>query len=131
MTWRFQIIYAVVLLGVIVAGCKKQSDFDALFTDMSIGVPEYESISEFTHPADTVKGDNFTATFIQSDEQFNHFMATLGVSQAQVLSSSGTRVSANSKIDPKYPWELTIKAEITNAPDKKYIVSMDGRQPYN
>jgi hypothetical protein len=133
---RFLIIFVVFLVTMVLSGYlfyhrTHQPDFNTLFADMSIGVPERESISTFTHPADAAKGDYFTAIFTQSDAQFHRFAAATGASEAQLLSSTGAWMTADSKMDPKYPWQLSVKAAITNAPDKRYIISMQGQQPYN
>jgi hypothetical protein len=108
-----------------------QPDLRALFADMSIGMPEYEKIQEFTRPADAIKGDFFTLVFSQSEAQFHRFVANTGVSATAILSSSGVSITAPSKADPKFPWLLTLRAEVTNAPNKIYRVHIEGRQPYN
>jgi hypothetical protein len=109
-----------------------QSNFKELFSDLSIGVPEYKSINQFTHPADAIKGDYFTSDFSQTEIQFQHLASKLGVPEKQVLAPSGVSlITVNSKIDPKYPWGLSIKAEITNAPEKIFLVHLEGTEPYN
>jgi hypothetical protein len=123
------------LLSCFVLSCSKlgtpESRFRALFADLSVGVPDYQSLTGFTQPEDAIKGDFCTADFNQSETQFAAFVTGLGVSQLSVLSSSGVWVTVKSKLDPKYPWMLFVHADTTNAPDKIYRVHIDGRRPYD
>jgi hypothetical protein len=105
--------------------------FRSLFADLSIGAPEYQTIYGFDHPLDAVKGDYLGADFSQSDDQFHRFTAKVGTSETQALSAEGAWVTATSKINPKYPWHLLIKAEPVNTPVKSYRLHIEGRQPYN
>jgi len=102
-----------------------------LFADLSIGIPDYESLTGFTQPEDAIKGDFCTVDFMQSETQFAAFVTSLGVSQPSILSSTGVWITAKSKLDPKYPWMLLVHADSTNTPDKIYRVHIDGRQPYD
>jgi hypothetical protein len=108
-----------------------ESQFRELFSDMSIAPPEYQKLQEITHPSDAAKGDYCILTFTQSESQFHRFVKNLGTSEEKVLSSSPEWVRVNSKLDPKYPWLLCVSAELTNMPEKTYVVHIDGRQPYD
>jgi hypothetical protein len=125
----------LIFLGCFVLSCSKpatpESRFRELFADLSIGVPDYQTLAGFTQPEDAIKGDVCTADFSQSETQFTAFVTRLGVSQSSVLSSTGVWVTASSKLDPKYPWMLIVHADCINAPDKIYRVHIDGRQPYD
>jgi hypothetical protein len=90
------------------------------------------SMKQFTHPADAIKGDYFSSDFSQTEIQLQHLASKLGVSEKQILNPNGiSHISVNSKIDPKYPWFLSIKVEATNAPEKIYAIHLEGMQPYN
>ena len=103
-----------------------------MFSDFSIGVPEYQRIESFTHPADAVKGDYFSLEFTQSPTQFGKFISKLGVAATNVLSPAGvSHVTVASRINPKYPWFLSLKAEAVNGQEKTYRVHVEGQQPYD
>jgi hypothetical protein len=122
-------IALVFLLGSL-AACKQSSKLDDVFSDLSVGVPVYESIDSFDHPADAVKGDYFSLDFVQSSNQFSAFMSKLGVAQADVLSAAGvSHVAVASKINPKYPYFFDVKAKKDS--ERHYHVHVDGRQPYD
>lgn len=130
----FLFVVTVLLSGIIYLCLKSdtpESNFKTLFTDLSIGVPKYQVLHDFSRPPDAVKGDNCTADFSQSQAQFSEFLAHLKVSEQAVLSSSGVWITAQSKIDPTYTWMLLVHAHITNTPEKFYRVSIEGHQPYN
>ncbi|HXI70653.1 MAG TPA: hypothetical protein VNN22_09905 [Verrucomicrobiae bacterium] len=112
-------------------GFRPESRFKALFADLSIEAPEYHTFLDFSQPLDAVKGDYFDLDVSQSDIQFREFVKRVGVSEESVLSSNGTWVSADSKIDPKYPWKLNIHADATNSSDKIFRLHIEGRQPYD
>jgi hypothetical protein len=135
MITKCKYIMPLMLLSCLVLSCSKpatpESRFRALFADLSVGVPDYQALDGFTQPEDAVMGDFCSTDFSQSETQFVAFVAHLGVSQSSVLSSTGVWVTANSKLDPKYPWMLLVHADSTNAPDKIYRVHIEGRQPYD
>jgi hypothetical protein len=126
-------IFGLIILGCLVLSCSKpatpESRFRDFFSDLSVGVPDYQTLAGFTQPEDALKGDFCTIDFSQSETQFVAFVARLGVPQSSVLSSTGVWVTAHSKLDPKYPWMLLVHS--TNAPDKIYHVHIEGRQPYD
>ncbi len=103
---------------------------DALFSDMAAGVPEYQRIEKFMHPADAMKGDYFSLELRQSLPQFKRFVSKLGVAEAAVLSPAGiSHIPVASKINPKYPWFLSVKAEALERDE--YQVRVEGQQPYD
>lgn len=112
--------------------CARSSSPDSVFSDFSIGVPEYQRIETFNHPADAVKGDYFSMEFTQSATQFYKFISKLGVAETNVLSSAGaSHVAVASKINPNYPWFLSLKAEAVDGREKTYRVHVEGQQPYD
>ena len=120
------------LLLCILAGCSQSSRLEDVFSDFSIGVPSYQSVETFTHPQDAVKGDYFTLDFVQSPAQFGAFLSKLGVAETNVLSPAGVpHVTVASKINPKYPWFLSLKAEALPGAERRYRVHVEGRQPYD
>jgi hypothetical protein len=125
----------VVLLICVVCSCSPpatpESQFKELFADLSFRVPEYQVLHKFMQPLDVVKGDFCTADFSQSQSQFQDLVAQLGTSREKVLSSSGVSISASSKLNPNYPWELSVRADGPVATNKFYEVHIEGRQPYN
>src|SRR5262245_11994531 len=131
----FRFIGVITFASCFVISCSKpttpESKFGELFGDLSVGVPTYQAFSEFTQPEVAIKGNYCTVDFGQSQTQFVTFVARLGVSEANVLSSTGIWVRASSKTDPKYPWMLLVHAYSTNAPSMTYHVHIEGRQPYD
>src|SRR6266487_2296862 len=81
-------IVPILLLGILI-GCTRSTKMEAVFSDLSIGVPEYQSIQSFTHPADAVKGDYFSLDFTQSSAQFHRFISKVSVAEGAVLSPLG------------------------------------------
>ena len=108
-----------------------ESRFKDLFADLSIGTPGYQTLFEVTHPSFTLKGDYCTLDFSQSSNQFHEFIVKIGASETTILSSSGVWIRADSKINPKYPWTLLVRADNTNTSDKVYRVHIEGHQPYD
>jgi hypothetical protein len=107
-------IFVVLLLGI--AGCTRSARLEDLFSDFSIGVPSYQSVEAFN----------------QSSNQFGAFISKLGVAETNVLSGAGVSgVRVASKIDPKYPWFLSLKAHAVEGPEKRYCVHVEGQQPYD
>jgi hypothetical protein len=108
------------------------SELEGTFSDLSVGVPGYEKVENFDRPADAVQGDFFSTDLIQSSNQFAAFISKLGLAQTNVLSAAGVPfVSVKSKIDPKYPWLLSVKAAPVEGTGARYRVHIEGRQPYN
>ena len=108
-----------------------ESRFRALFADLSIGVPDYQRFDSFAQPLDTIKGDFFSLEFGQSEPQLRQFAAKLGAPHAGIVSSTGIWVRAESRIDPKHPWMLEVRAALAASPDKSYKIHIEGGQPYN
>jgi hypothetical protein len=124
-------IGVILLLGSLV-GCARSSKLEDVFSDLSVGVPGYQSLGSFTHPADAVKGDYFSADLVQSSNQFGAFISKLGVAETNVLSSAGvSHVTVASKLNPKYPWFVSLKATTLEGTEKRYQVYVEGRQPYD
>jgi hypothetical protein len=124
-------IVTILLLGSFI-GCKRPPKLEDAFSDLSIGVPAYESVETFDHPADAVKGDYFSLDFTQSSNQFNDFISKLGVTETNVLSPGGVpHVTVASKTSPKCPWFLALKARPLEGPEHRYRVHLEGRQPYD
>jgi hypothetical protein len=120
------------LLLVFLSGCGQSSKLDSLLSDLSTGAPEYQSVRKFSQPADVVKGDYFDLDFTQSPSQFHRFVSSLGTTELATLSPTGApSVRVASKINPKYPWFLTVKAEAADGAEKTYHVHVEGRQPYD
>jgi hypothetical protein len=120
-----------VLVLSILLGCKRSSDFENLFSSLSTGVPQFQKIENFSRPTDAGKGDFFSVDFTQSPEQFHGFISKLGTTETDVLSTKGAlHVKVNSKINPKYPWFLEVKADTTEAGEKMIHVHVEGRQIY-
>jgi hypothetical protein len=80
-----------------------ESDFKELFSDLSVGVPQYQTFSNFFRPADAIKVDVCSADFSQTESQFRAFAARLGADPAKIMLSNDIWIKAYSKIDPKYP----------------------------
>lgn len=129
------LVGVAVLLICVLASCSRhatpESRFRELFKDLSVGVPNYLAFDSFSQPDDALKGDSCSADFSQSETQFSEFLSSLGISETNVLSSSGAWVSVQSRLDPKYPWMLLVQAHGTNTPERVYRVHIEGRQPYN
>src|SRR5256885_6818798 len=124
-------IVPILLLGILI-GCTRSTEMKGVFSDLSIGVPEYQSIQSFTHPADAVKGDYFSLDFTQSSAQFHRFISKVSVAEGTVLSPAGaSHVATASRVSLKYPWFLSIKAEAVNGAENTYHVHVEGRQPYD
>jgi hypothetical protein len=122
----------VVLLLLGCAGCTRSAGPESVFSDLSVGVPSYQSVQTFTHPADAVKGDYFSMDLIQSSNQFGAFVAKLGLAETNVLSAVGvSHVPVASKINPKYPWFLSLKAAALEGTGKRYRIHIEGQQPYD
>jgi hypothetical protein len=109
---------------------RPESRFRALFADLSVGVPRYQKFHGFSQPEDALKGDFCTADFVQSDTQFREFVSRLGVSPDSILSSTSSWIRADSKMSPKYPWMLQVRAHLGST-SNTYDVHIDGRQPYD
>ena len=128
-------IGAAAFAACILCSCLKpatpESEFNELFTNLSVGVPKYQILHDFSRPDDAIKGDFCTADFIQSESQFNEFVAHLGVSRESILSSNSVSVRADSKLDPKYPWTLHVQAHSSNSSTNSYEVHIEGVQAYN
>jgi len=133
--WKPLFVGAIVLLAYIVVSCLRpatpESRFRELFADLSVGVPNYQTLHRFSHPDDAIKGDVCSADFSQSQTQFSEFISRLGTSEAGVVSTAGAWVSVQSKMDPKYPWMLLVHADSTNTPERIYRVHIEGSQPYD
>jgi hypothetical protein len=120
------------LLLVSLSGCGQSSKLDSLLSDLSTGAPEYQSIQKFSQPVDAVKGNYFDLEFTQSASQFHRFVSSLGTTEPATLSPTAAPfVRVASKINPRYPWFLTVKAEAGDGAQKTYHVHVEGRQPYN
>ena len=123
---------ATLLLTLVLMGCTRSSRLEDVFSDFSIGVPNYQTVESFTHPADVVKGDYFSLDLVQSSNQFSAFISRLGVAETNVLSPVGVpHLTVTSKINPKYPWFLSLKAEALAGAEKRYRIHVEGRQPYD
>src|SRR5437879_419096 len=106
-----------------------QSRFQMLFSDMSIGVPEYQTIRELSLPDLAKKGDHFKVEVTESYAQFTRLITKLGVAEDAVLSQPGVSdLKVTSKLNPRYPWFLSLKAEAVDTPDKTYKMHLEGRQ---
>ena len=116
-------------------GCTKpttSSQFEALFSSLSVGVPEYQTIQNFFQTADAVKGNSFYADFTQSSTEFAHFMEQLGLSEGEARSPLGaTGIKANSTVNSEQRWLLNVKVEGVEPTANIYRVHVDGRQPYD
>ena len=127
----------VVFITLIFITCKilksnsPESQFNAFFADLSVGVPEHLTLTEFSKPSDAVKGDFCIIDMFQTASQFKDFTSHIGVSEIEAVSPRGAIVQAHSRIDPKYPWILMVHAEPTNSPAILYRVHIEGSQPYN
>jgi hypothetical protein len=125
----------MVLIGCTFWSCSKpatpESKFRTLFSELSVGVPEYQTFHGFSRPDDAIKGDFCTADFSQSETQLRKFVTRLGVSQESVLSSTNFWIRADSKMEPKYPWMLEVRAHISSSTTNSYEVHIEGRQPYD
>lgn len=135
-----QIRRNVILALVAAAGCSLSScskpnnpemEFKELFNDLSIGVPQYQSLSNFVHPADVIKGDYCDVRFTQTESQFRVFANRLGMSPEKIISSTNIWIKADSKINPKYSWMLNVEVHISSSATNFYEVHIDGRQPYD
>ena len=96
-----------------------------------IGVPDYERFDSFMQPLDAIKGDFFTAEFGQSEPQLRQFATKLGISHESVMSSTGVWVRVDSKLNPKHPWMLEVRAAVATSPTNSYKIHVEGRQPYD
>ncbi|HEY1171360.1 MAG TPA: hypothetical protein VGH19_08340 [Verrucomicrobiae bacterium] len=105
-----------------------ESRFRSRFTDLSTGIPEYQSLTSFTQPADAIQGDHFTAELIQTESQLHQFATALGTTPQTILSTNGTSVKADSALNPKHPWILHLRATPST---QNYKVHIEGRQPYD
>jgi hypothetical protein len=121
-------------LSALLIGCDKptiSSEFDALFSSMSIGVPEYLDLQNFRQAADDVKGNFFSADFTQLPVEFAHFIQKLGVSEGDALSPTGIAgVKVGSNANAEHTWLLTVKVEGVDPAEKFYRLHVEGRQPY-
>jgi len=107
-----------------------QSNFQEFFSNLSIGIPEHQSIKYFSQPEDGLTDDHCTTEFEQSDIQFHNFTSKLGVAEKEILSPSGIlHFSVIPKFETNYLWFLDIKA--TNTPEKTYLIHIEGVQFYN
>jgi len=135
MITKLSFVGVTALLVCVICSCSKpatpESRFRELFTDLSVGVPQYQALHDFSQPLDAAKGDFCTADFSQSETQFREFVAHLGVSQESILSSTSLWIRADSKMNPKYPWMLEVRAHISSSTTNSYEVHIDGRQPYD
>jgi len=123
-------IAVLLLLGG--AACTRTSSPEHVFSDLSVGVPGYQTILSLTHPADAMNGDYFSMDLIQSSNQFGAFISKLGLAETNVLSAVGvSHVSVASKINPKYPWFLSLKAAAIEGRERLYRVHIEGQQPYD
>ncbi len=124
-------ILTFLVLGAFIS-CARSSKIEALFSDMSIGVPEYQSIEKFNHPMDAAKGDYFSVDFVQSSNQLKRLITKMGLTETDVLSSGPiSPVSVASKINLNHPWFLSVKAEAIHGMEKSYRVRIEGIQPFD
>ena len=113
-------------------GCSRSTRLEDVFSDVSFGVPAYQSLETFTRPQDAVKGDYLSLDFVQSSAQFREFISKLGVAETNLLSPAGVQhIAAASKINPKYPWSLSVMAEALPGVEPRYRVHVEGRRPYD
>jgi hypothetical protein len=112
-----------------------ESEFKDLFSELSVGAPQYQTFSNFFRPPDALKGDVCNADFIQSEDQFRLFASRLGVSPEKILSSTGSPnndwIKVNSKLNPKYPWMIKVEARASGSVTNAYEVHIEGIQPYD
>ena len=129
MKWMVWIGLATYLIG-----CVKptlSSEFDALFSSMSIGVPELLELQNFRQETDDVKGNFFSADFTQLPVEFTHFLEKLGVLEGDVLAPAGvTGLKVGSTVNIEHTWLLTVKVEGVDPEQKFYRMHVEGRQPY-
>ena len=122
-------------LAAFLISCAKptvSSQFEALFSSLSIGIPEYQAIQNFWEKDDVVKGNFFSTDFTQAPSEFAHFLSKLGISEADVLSPLGaTGIKANSYDNAEHMWLVTVKVEGVDPAEKFYRLHVEGRQPYN
>ena len=130
-------LFTVTLLAVVIwivwnwfRPVSPEERFRAQFSDLSVGVPEYQSFRRFSQPEYALKGDYCTADFIQSEPQFFQFVSRLKVSPSQILSSNNLWIRVDSHINPGYPWLLHVQAR-TGAIANTYEVHIEGQQPYD
>ena len=105
--------------------------FKNVFSEIAIPAPQYQTIRDFSRPADAVKGDVFETQFTQSDAQFHRLLTTWGLSAEKVLSAPGAETKAASKLKGDYPWYLTIKAVPADPAGTSYTVRVEGHQGYD
>ena len=122
------------LMGFLI-GCAKpsvSSQFEALFSSLSTGVPEYQTIVNFCQKADVAKGNFFAADFTQEPSEFRHLITKLGISEEDVRSVSGaTGIKAHSYTNAEELWLVTVKVDGVDPAEKFYRVHIEGQQPYN
>jgi hypothetical protein len=131
MNGRLNRLGATLLLAGLV-GCSHPSRLEDVFSDLSIGVPGYQRVESFMHPAEPFKGDFFSLEFTQTAAQFGSFIARLSVAETNVLSPAGVSdVTVPSKTNPRCPWFFSLKAKTLKGPQTTYRVHVEGRQPYD
>ena len=121
-------------LIVFLLGCEKptlSSEFVALFSTMSIGVPEYLELQNFHQAADDVKGNFFAADLTLLPVEFTHFLEKLGISEGDALAPDGAvGVKVGSNANSEHTWILTVKVQGVAPEEKFYRLHVEGRQPY-
>jgi hypothetical protein len=108
-----------------------ESRFKDLFSDLSTGVPQYQTLNNFTQPEDAFKGDYSEIDLTQSETQFRDLVSRLGETPKHILSDTNLWITVRSKMDPKYPWHLNVQAHISPSNTNNYEVHIEGRQPYD
>src|SRR5258706_901823 len=121
-------------LATCLIGCVKttlSSDFDALFSSMSIGVPELLELQNFRQETDDVKGNFFSADFTQLPVEFTHFLEKLGIAEGDALSPTGVAgIKVGSTANAEHTWIFTVKVQGVDPGEKFYRLHVEGRQPY-
>ena len=108
-----------------------ESRFKIVFEDMSVGAPPYQVLVGFSQPQSVIKGDFFTADFTTSRPQFDTFMYRSGGTNQDFLSPKGAWITAQSRMNPRYPWILEIHTQYLSSDTNLYQVHIEGKQPYD
>jgi hypothetical protein len=102
----------------------------ALFADVSAGAPPYTAIRAIGEPPmDAVRGTFFTTTLELTEAQLGTMVSHYRVNRHELLSHQGTTTTSSSRLNPSYPWVLTLKGAPLPSPSSSYEVTIMAAQP--
>src|SRR5215831_4793777 len=113
--WFVLTLISSLMLGSVVS-CTRVSRLEDIFSDLSVGVPGYESVQSFAYTGNGRNGDSFTLDFTQSSTQFASFASKLGLGLADALSPAGvSHISIASFRNSSRPWQISLKVDPANS----------------